>query len=435
MRFIFFASLILFSCFTVFANGAAIDGSSLTRTGNIVYLQKENIKIEKESISIVFVNDVFKFNVQYKLKNSSDKAEKIDYAFPVLFEDLLESGYVSDDPYFKKDKIRNFSVKINGVAQKMKEKKIPRGEPNNVYFVYSFDFPAKQSIEIEVNYEVDPWGDIYEYGPYTLCGFGTRKTKYSMSNAKYFGSGSADELEINIDMADLFRNGGKLLTLEPRIFSLDKSGKFKFKGKNFDFSKNSEIEIEYNNSLRNLWDQIVGSRLTTKNKIKSVEVSSAISGTKAENMFDGDPATAWCASGKNNWIKVKTEKSNIRFIAVLNGNTKNEKTLSENGKVKSMEIEYKNCSAILACVNKPENPVNFLKTKKQKGEEYPEEAEIRQRYEIIHEKPIYFDYDIIYEAERDMPHYENCTLRFKVKEILPGSKFKNVCISEIFILE
>ena len=101
MRFIL-ASLILFSCFTVFANGAAIDGSSLTRTGNIVYIQKENIKIEKESISIVFENDVFKFNVQYKLKNSSDKAEKIDYAFPVLFEDLLESGYVSEDLYFKK---------------------------------------------------------------------------------------------------------------------------------------------------------------------------------------------------------------------------------------------------------------------------------------------------------------------------------------------
>ena len=435
MRFIFFASLILFSCFTVFANGAAIDGSSLTRTGNIVYLQKENIKIEKESISIVFVNDVFKFNVQYKLKNSSDKAEKIDYAFPVLFEDLLESGYVSDDPYFKKDKIRNFSVKINGVAQKMKEQKIPRGESNNVYFVYSFDFPAKESIEIKVNYEVDPWGDITEYGPYTLYWFRPRKTKYSMINAKYFGSGSADELEINIDMTDLFRNGGKLLTLEPRIFSFDKSGKFKFKGKNFDFSKNSEIEIKYNNSLRNLWDQIVGSRLTTKNKIKSVKVSSAISGTKAENMFDGDPATAWCASGKNNWIEVKTEKSNIRFIAVLNGNMKNEKTLSENGKVKSMEIEYKNCSAILACVNKPENPIDCLKTEKQKGDKYPEEAEIRQRYEIIHEKPIYFDYDIVYLGERDMPHYENCTLRFKVKEILPGSKFKNVCISEIFILE
>lgn len=434
MRFIFIL-LVLFSFFTVFANGAAIDGSSLTRTGNIVYLQKENIKIEKETISIVFVNDVFKFNVRYRLKNSSEKAEKIDYAFPVLFEDILENGYVSDDPEFKKDKIRNFSVKINGVAQKMKEQKIPRGEPNNIYFVYSFDFPAKQSLEIEVNYEVDPWGDITEYGPYTLYWFRPRKTKYSMSNAKYFGSGSADELEINIDMTDLFRNGGKLLTLEPRIFSFDKSGKFKFKGKNFDFSKNSEIEIEYDNSLRNLWDQIVGSRLTTKNKIKSVKVSSAISGTKAENMFDGDPATAWCASGKNNWIEVKTEKSNIRFIAVLNGNTKNEKTLSENGKVKSLGIEYKNCSAILACVNKPENPIDFLKTEKQKGEEYPEEAEIRQRYEIIHEKPIYFDYDIVYLGERDMPHYENCTLRFKVKEILPGSKFKNVCISEIFILE
>ena len=209
----------------------------------------------------------------------------------------------------------------------------------------------------------------------------------------------------------------------------------KFKGKNFDFSKNREIEIEYDNSLRNLWDQIVGSRLTTKNKIKSVKVSSAAAETKAANLFDGDPATAWCATGKNNWIEVKTEKSNIRFIAVLNGNMKNEKTLSENGKVKSMEIEYKNCSAILACVNKPENPVNFLKTKKQKSDKYPQEAEIRQRYEIIHERPIYFDYDIIYEGERDMPHYENCTLRFKVKEILPGSKFKNVCISEIFILE
>lgn len=433
MRSIIFSAFFLF-CFCVFANGAAIDGSSLTRTGNIVYLQKENIKIEKESISIVFVNDIFKFNVRYRPKNSSDKAEKIDYAFPVLFEDLLESGYVSDDPYFKKDKIRNFSVKINGIAQKMKEKKIPRGEPNNIYFVYSFDFPAKESLEIEVNYEVDPWGDITEYGPYTLYWFMPRKTKYSMNNAKYFGSGSADELEINIDMSDLFRNGGKLLTLEPRIFSFDKSGKFKFKGKNFDFSKNSEIEIEYDNSLRNLWDQIVGSRLTTKNKIKSVKVSSAAAGTKATNLFDGDPATAWCATGKNNWIEVKTEKSNIRFIAVLNGNTKNEKTLSENGKVKSLEIEYKNCSAILAW-DKPENPIDFLKTKKQKGDKYPEEAEIRQRYEIIHERPIYFDYDIIYEAERDMPHYENCTLHFKVKEILPGSKFKNVCISEIFILE
>ena len=201
MRFIFIL-LILFLFFTVFANGAAIDGSSLTRTGNIVYLQKENIKIEKESISIVFVNDVFKFNVRYRLKNSSEKAEKIDYAFPVLFEDILENGYVSDDPEFKKDKIRNFSVKINGAKQKMKEQKIPRGEPNNIYFVYSFDFPAKQSLEIEVNYEVDPWGEVYEYGPYTLYRFMPRKTKYSMNNAKYFGSGSADELEISIDGAD-----------------------------------------------------------------------------------------------------------------------------------------------------------------------------------------------------------------------------------------
>lgn len=439
MRFIFIL-LILFLFFTVFANGAAIDGSSLTRTGNIVYLQKENIKIEKESISIVFVNDVFKFNVQYKLKNSSDKAEKIDYAFPVLFEDILYcDGIESDDPYFKKDKIRNFSVKINGVTQQMKEKKIPRGESNNVYFVYSFDFPAKQSIEIEVNYEVDPWGDVYEYGPKALYGFGPRKTKYSMSNAKYFGSGAADELEINIDMDDLFRNGGKLLTLEPRIFSFDKSGKFKFKGRNFDFSKNSEIAIEYDNSSRNLWDQIVGSRLTTKNKIKSVKVSSAVPGTKAENMFDGDPATAWCASGKNNWIEVKTEKSNIRFISVLNGNTKNEKTLSENGKIQTLEFEYKNCFKDLEKVEPPESSINILKARRESDpkypNEYPEKEEIRQKYGIVYEEPIYFDYRTIYYPERDTPFYENCTLRFKVKEVLPGSKFKNVCISEIFILE
>ncbi|MBQ4438151.1 hypothetical protein II898_04665 [bacterium] len=438
MRFIFIL-LVLFSFFTVFANGAAIDGSSLTRTGNIVYIQKENIKIEKESISIVFVNDVFKFNVKYRLQNASGKAEKIDYAFPVLFEDILENGYVSDDPEFKKDKIRNFSVKINGVAQKMKEQKIPRGESNNVYFVCSFDFPAKQSIEIEVNYEVDPWGDITEYGPYTLYWFRPRKTKYSMSNAKYFGSGSADELEINIDMSDLFRNGGKLLTLEPRIFSFDKAGTFKFKGKNFDFSKNSEIEIEYDNSLRNLWDQIVGSRLTTKNKIKSVKVSSAAAETKAANLFDGDPATAWCATGKNNWIEVKTEKSNIRFIAVLNGNMKNEKTLSENGKIQILEFEYKNCFKDLEKVEPPESSINILKARRESDpkypNEYPEKEEIRQRYGIVYKEPIYFDYRTVYYPEKDTPSYENCTLRFKVKEILPGSKFKNVCISEIFILE
>ena len=84
---IVFSFLMFFPLFC-FSNGGPVDGSNLLRTGNIVFINKANVIINREELNITLKDDVFDVNVVYYMENLSDSKEKIDYP-KVLKSDIL----------------------------------------------------------------------------------------------------------------------------------------------------------------------------------------------------------------------------------------------------------------------------------------------------------------------------------------------------------
>ncbi len=447
--------LIIFISNLVWANGAIFDGCALKKTGNIVFIKKSDIKIEKETIDIKMVGGAFHFNVKYLFSNKLKKSESVSYAFPVIYEigtGLMESSDLPiKDSFFIKDKIRNFSLKKDGILQKQIEQKEKiaysyveedkKPEKIERFYMFSLTFEPEKKVEIEVSYEVDPWWIETIYDSLVISEITLKEIEYSLLPAAYFGEGTADEFEINIDMRELFKYGGAIKTFYPYsgLFTFEKEGILKLKKKNFSFEKEDEILISYNDTPKYVWQQMIKDRLKDK-MIKSIKASSTLGEKyKAENLFDGNPETAWCEGSKGNgedeWIEFETQVP-VRYIAIVNGYAKNNRSFEENGKIEILELSIKSDKNSTIQKNITSEKIDFIKQNKNSQKEFY--SIDYQRFNM--KKNPYYDYTIIYNQEGDAYVYKELgkgkwKIKLKINKVTSGTKYKDTCISEIFVLQ
>jgi hypothetical protein len=127
----------------------------------------------------------------------------------------------------------------------------------------------------------------------------------------------------------------------------------------------------------------------------------------AKNIQDDDPTTAWI-EGKNGYgIGEYIESKNVRLIfsiVIFNGYQKSPKSFIENSRVKSLLVSE---NGIGRCI---------IRLKDEMGRQFVAVEDLGLKYysrSDFHDKPI-------------------SKLKFTIMDVYPGTKFKNVAISELF---
>lgn len=124
----------------------------------------------------------------------------------------------------------------------------------------------------------------------------------------------------------------------------------------------------------------------------------------AKNIQDDDPTTAWVEGDSEYGLGEYLEFKNAQLgsqIAIYNGYQKSPKSFIDNSRVKSLRVSE---NGIDRCI---------IRLKDEMGEQ------------IINGEKLGFKF---YDAGK-----QNITLRFTITEVYPGTKFKDVAISELFI--
>jgi len=435
MKGVFFLLTILYSL-SVFGNAEPIDiQSSLKSTGNLVALQKTDIEIKKEKLNIVVDGVWANVEVNYTYFNKG-KEEVVDFAFPVdfvigLFDDRC-------DPTHKDIEI--FKIKVNG-KEKIYDHTIEKkyccydGDCRSYFpalsndksqcdeemirrwYVTEVQFPSKKETAVSINYIIHASGRPQVYSGNPIPEMDTRKIFYDFSPAQYFGAGKADEIEIIVDTGGIGSVGGKVIKITPEILKEKEKGIFSFSGKEFDFKKNPNLLIEYDVKDLEMWNYFKENR----DKLFRIKASS-ISGKEygAENLFDGKAETAWCfEGGKEQWVELELfSDAYVKTISIINGNLKNKHNYEEHGKV----TEFKMVSD---CLERSEKTLEF-------GSSY--KPAIPEWNTAFSKNPFLAD-RMIWEMKEGSHLFEkSCKIKILIKSTTKGTKYNNVCISEVFLM-
>ncbi len=471
----------------LFANGGPIEGSLLYKTGNIFFIQENNLNIEKEVIKITFTeNKYIEYNIIYKILNKSDKNVQIKYAFPIDFHDIGELETAESDlKTFLDNKISDFILKIDGEAQSftfcdtvdenkdfLQKNKCVESSLNKAvnvcatvdksknsfqknqcvldafkyastlyrYYISNLNIPVNKSVDLSISYKIEPHHFMSEYSGEIIPNYSVYESRYNLFPAGYFSNGNADNIEIAIDVKDLIKSGGVLLDLKPDIFSFEKDGIFKYEGKNFSYKKNREIYIKYDNSFYDTYKFIYKNKVVEGKKLFNLKTSSFLANYNPLNLFDGNPETAWCegaeGDGKKEWIEFDITGC-PRVISILNGYAKNKFLLEQNGKLKKIKMRI-DCGIKEKIVEKEiliKNDENFEWQKRSNDKIADNILKLVKNNKEIQEPPIYLRLQNVFHDYYGICEYKTCNIRLTIEDVYPGGKFKDTCISDIFILQ
>ncbi len=449
MKNIIFATFFLFS-FCVFGNAEPIDiVSSLKSTGNLVALEKTDIEIKKESLFIKINGISADIEVNYTYFNKG-KDEIIDLAFPIDYEvhdfDDRRDPLLIDIP--------RFSISVNGentypehTIEKIyscddADGKSCRIKFENEYglqgafvkrwYVTKIQFSKNRETKVSVKYSVNAFAHHHIYSNSPIPRLENRKLRYDFSPAQYFGMGKADEIEIVIDAQKVYSIGGKIVKISPLVFK-EKDKIYRYSGKNFDFRKNPSVSVEYDIKNSEMSDYFFqGHRWNNRSYVADVEASSSLPNHGAWNLFDKNPATAWCfkRSGKEEFVEFTLDdgyyKPVVFYISVMNGYLKNKVVYDANGKVAEFDITTV-CDKPCAC--------DTCKEMADKLKKDPSKN-LKPKIPVWNER---FKTDVFGETntpimEEGYINADGCKVKIIIKSTVKGEKSDDVCISEIFLM-
>ena len=445
----YFLIILMLYCFSVRGNAEPIDiKSSLKSTGNLVTLQKSDIEIKKEKLSITIDGVMANIEVNYTYFNKGKK-DIIFFAFPVDFEmDMFDSR---DDPTHHDIEI--FKITVNGKETKYDHiiekgytcsdrdcnSYVPLLSTNLLYerdgviirrwYVTKMMFPEQKKTEVSINYKVKAFGNPSVYSGNSIPGMDTRAIFYDFSPAQYFGMGKADKMEIVVDVRNMKSIGGKIEKIVPSFFKEQQKGVFKYSGKDFDFKKNPNLSIVYDVKDFEMFNYFKKQRRTNEYPaIPQWTVSSSIDDKKhgARNLFDGKPDTAWCfKGGKDQFVEIELlPPLATSYISVMNGYLKNKEVYDNNGKVLEFEV-------ITDCPKK-ENGIYCGDASFEFEKNY--KPDIPKWNDMFLKNPFLGNRKIWGIKQSSFLLKRPCKVKILIKKTKKGKRTDKVCISEIFLM-
>ncbi len=429
-KIVLFLSLIVLSAYPLYSNGGPIDGSTLISSGNIQLKKIDSVDLVYERLFIRPVNDYVDVHIIYEL-NCKDDNKTVEYGFPFYNYPYRSVDYISFDDS-NNDYIKFFKLRLNGKLIKLREK-----IDKNVSYEYGDDYDGVRSRNgenkwylaqlvltkgkntIDIQYSVKScFNDNYDTGELT------KFFKYNFKPAASWGKGVVDKLEIFIDIFALRMKEAEYTIGGIKDFQ-KKDDIYHIIIEKTNFSRLSDLKIDYNIEKYYNNYQLPGK---TSTLVKNITASSSLKGNYSPiNLIDNNRETAWVEGvagyGINEWVEVEfNERASVRNIGIANGFMRTWELFHKNSKVKTIQFDIqglkkgptKTYFTLSKTINLPElkdNQLQYL---------YDWDG-LNKKYINILIGPEDFDTD-----------YEITKIRLIIKDVYPGIKFEDTCITELF---
>lgn len=429
--------LIILTFSSVFSNGGPIDGSNILNTGNIDLIKVDNVELISESIYIYFDQDYVDVEVIYFIKNNGLK-QIISYGFPLEFSNMQ---YLPEDSILSDIEIPYFYIFDEEVSLPIKEfiendsfvYEIPDGYEVTAYrkwYIIELNIDENEIKRIKISYRVKVLYEDFVTTKHFLPGFSHRFFKYVLDPAGNWSDGFVENFYVCLNFKMILENQGRIISLPEGGYWFQETC-YILKKSDFNLSTSSPIEVLYNIDTWKIVDYYE-SYLLPDEYLKSINISSVLPELNGidydkSNLFDGDYTTAWVegsdGQGIGEWIEIELDNFSIGYISILNGYTKSEQTYFNNARIK--KIEY------ILYIN-TDNPYNIYNEMYCEDSIYGSVELDDIVFQDINENSFLPMNQFIY-MSRDggIPVKK---IKFRILDVYPGTKYQDLCISEIFIL-
>ena len=463
------------------ANGdPVISYSAWTRASNPVPMKVSAVQVVREDLNIKLMVPYTEVSVVYRLKNASASPIHVDYGFPVDFDGRMDEpeGYESGGEYeslaetgIGKRAVRDVHFRLDGreldwthadSIVKIDEYENEDGETVdiNVCRLWTYtvlDIPAGATVALEVKYSVlCNWS----LGMYALQASPLSRYfpfdgnfSYDFSPAQHWGNGKADELNVTVDCSGLpkgFFDGGDISV---GVNWLKPNGKvYSVTERNFDFASAGLLSATFYKDYGNpdkvypSWGDPLKNCAVPASEYR-LNVSGAQDKYPGSNLQDGSLETAWVAPGDGVGASVEIvfpQPRRVSDIAFYNGYHKSASLWSSNSRIKRMRVE----------VTRADGYVEFWESDLSEdaewwsGHSYTLYESRAQRFGAVTlqsitniEREMYgretgIDEDGVYQYDKVPADAEKVSrIRLTVLETVPGTKYKDLCLSELSVLD
>jgi hypothetical protein len=434
MRRMPFLVLLFFLPTLVLANGSPINTGEIERTGNIQMIQKKDIRLLFETVSVRLLGDYADVRVRYSFHNTGP-SDKVTYGFPIECAPYTGEAFAP-----KEEALTNFRIEAQnnfdtGRRQlPILETQVKKSDPENEFSPYwkwhivEIPFAENEHQDVFVSYRVKSSLADYVYTKSFRPEFSSRTFRYALNPAKNWGNGLVQYCQIQIDTREFAKYGAVVSAISPKGYSV-KGGVISWTLEDLDFSKAEDIEVVYDNSSAEFTRYVTEYRVPSKEiaarRASSVLKTDAINryGYGPEKLFDGDLNTAWsegaAGDGVGEWVEVEFVASRasrgLVAIGIVNGYTKNETLYLANNRIRKIRLDIEYGQGL--------NRIS-----------HPETMEVEltgKQFNDLNrnaEGPF-----ISWLADFGMGE-EVKKIRLTILEVAPGDKFNDTCIAELYLL-
>ncbi len=464
------------------ANGdPVIAYSAEIRSANPVPLKVADVQVVREDLNIKVLIPYTHVKVSYRLRNSSAGLIQVDYGFPVDF-----NGRIDDAPGFVGDEwgesinevgiadraVRNVHFRLDGTELKWtRSDEVLREvldyededtgeqvvlEKCRLWTYTKLSLPAGQTVTLDVEYDIlCNWTHGYysmKASPMSRYFPSSGDFNYDFSPAQHWGNGKADEAVITLDASGLASNffgdsSPSFYSNEATPFT--RNGKvWTCRQKDFDFAKAENIAFSFwhydnEDSLDTSWGDPLNFCAIPASAFQ-VKTSNAQNSYSAANMTDGNPATAWVATGNGVGAVIDIDfptPGRVSDLALLNGYHKSASLWSANSQIKKLQVEITRADGLkdepmeVDLSDWDEHSYTLFDGTSRFGEYIFISLTNIDRYAfgvLVPDPEIEYAYirEKRPEGADDIKH-----IRMTVLEVTPGTKYQDLCVSEIRLFD
>ncbi|MBR3065269.1 MAG: hypothetical protein IKG90_06445 [Bacteroidales bacterium] len=465
------------------ANGdPVISYSARIRSCNPIPLKVTEVQVVREDLDINVALPFTTVRVAYRLKNNSKKAIHVDYGFPVDFSEIAKGAYgfegdeISEDLYevgVADRAVRAVKFQLDGteLPWSRSDEVVKTGETYedeetgeiveiNRYRLWTYtvlDIPAGETVVMQVDYEIlnnwtTPLGALH-MSPLSRYFPSAGDFCYDFSPARHWGNGKADTFSCTLHCDGLpktfFSEESPSLITEAPFVRFNKTT-WTCNTANFDFKKAEELRLNF--WMDNWTDPSIayvpwGNPLVDcaiPAAAYSIKVSGAQANYPAANLSDGNLATAWVATGDGVGATIDIDFSKPRRVSDLgfyNGYHKSAALLGANSRVKTLRLEITRADGYR------DEPVEIDVSDWDpcfyvlRGEPIARFGDlsllsITNLDRMLNGRQTGVDPDgLILFDKVPFPSDYVSHIRLTILSVTPGTKYKDLCISDIVVLD
>jgi len=426
MRYYIVSIIIILSITESEGNGGPIDGSAVYQTGDIVLMNRPNIDLIREDLSIKIEGDHSLVNVEYQLYNNGYGDSEITYGFPVDFirselayELQWQEDYLPEIKFEAGGKGLEIKHQVDLSVNQVRHASYGNVDMRRSWHIVDFTMRKGERTILKVSYKVkngfEDWSTTKSFFP----SFDERRVFYDFSPAKHWGDGGVAMMNVEIDARNLVKNGGSIKIAGMKLEN--RSGLYTGSFNDFDLKNAENLGITYKNDIQKL-SGFIDEHRVPKSLIKSLTTTSQLEGNyKSANMLDSDFGTAWVegesGDGLGEKIEIVLDNYPLAAIVFINGYTKSVGTYKTNNRVKKIRMDRE-------VVDYRDETKTSIKTVEISLEDLPYQEVSSENLAAM--MSVLGDYGDGYQKVRK--------ITLTILEVYKGSKYNDTCISEVLLL-